>query len=62
MHAASPPAGFHAGQVSFRFRKVWRKPHRSTRPTLSRYGGRGYVSPLARPTTPDGNPLPPRKR
>ena len=62
MHAATPPAVFGASQVSFRSRKVGRKPHRSTRLAVS-LGGQGvYVRSLAMPTTPDGNPLPPRRR
>lgn len=62
MHPATPPAVFHAGQAFFLFRKVGRKPHRSARLTISLCRGRVYVLPLAMPTTPDGNPLPPRRR
>ena len=62
MHPATPPAVFHAGQATLQYRKVGRKPHRSTRLAIS-LGGQGvYVRSLAMPTTPDGSPLPPRRR
>lgn len=62
MHAATPPAVFHAVQATLQYRKVGRKPHRSTRLAIS-LGGQGvYVTSLAMPATPDGNPLPPRRR
>jgi hypothetical protein len=61
MHAAYPPAVFGASQVSFRSRKVGRKPHRSTRLSLSPCRQKTYGKSKRCPGTQRLKPSPPKK-
>jgi len=60
MHAAYPPAVFHASQATLQCRKAGRKPWRSTRLATSLYGERGYGLPVVTPATDKPAPFPPR--